>query len=124
MASSLIQRKQLAANARPGINATGNSAMVASTTVADGDAATATAVAADNFDGSRLSLYVNGVRYNIGDGTKVGVPAYISGDGGATARAFSAIVATDTIRWNGTVAGFQLAATTDILDLDGMIVEP
>lgn len=118
MASSLIQKKQLATDAQPPINATGNSAMAASTTAADGDAATAVTVVKANFNGSRVALFVNGVRYNIGNGTKVGVPAYISGDGGATARAFSAIVAGDTIRWNGSVAGFELAAGTDILDLD------
>ena len=29
---------------------------------------------------------MNGVHYVVGDGTKVGVDCYVSGDGGATAR--------------------------------------
>jgi hypothetical protein len=93
-----------------------NKSMVASVTVADGDAATATTVAADNNTGGYLGIRVNGVGYRVGDGTKVGVDSYFSGDGGATARAFSAVVAGDTIRWNGSVAGFQLAAT-DVIDI-------
>lgn len=121
---ALIQRKQLATNARPGILATGNSAMAASTTAVDNDAASAVAVVAPNFAGGRVALFVNGVRYDIGDATKVAVPAYVSGDGGATARAFSAIVAGDLFYWNQSVAGFNLLAGTDVLDLVGMIVEP
>ena len=123
MASTLIQAKQLAANAQPPILATGNSAMPASTTVADGDLATATTIVKANFDGSRLAIFVNGVRYNIGDGTKVGVPCYISGDAGVTARAFSAVVAADTIRWNGSIAGFQLALGIDQLDLSELTTQ-
>jgi hypothetical protein len=98
--------------------------MAAATTVVDNDAATAVTVVAPNFAAGRVALFVNGVRYDIGDGTKVAVAAYISGDAGATARAFSAIVAGDTFHWNQSVAGFNLLAGTDVLDLDGMIVEP
>jgi hypothetical protein len=115
----LIQKKQLAADAQPGILANGNSNMTASVTAADNDAATATAIAAANFSNSRVAFAVNGVRYNCGDAVKVAVPFYVSGDGGVTARAFTAIVAGDTIRFNGSVAGFQLAAT-DRIDLIGL----
>ncbi len=97
--------------------ATGNSSMTGLATVADGDQATATTVAKANFGGGRLSLFVNGVGpYNLGNGTKVAVDAYISGDGGTTARTFAAVAAGDTIRWNGSVVLFQIAAT-DKLDL-------
>lgn len=123
MASSLIQKKQLAADAQAPILATGNNAMAASTTAVDNDPATAVTVVKANFDGSRLALFVNGVRYNIGDGTKVAVPAYISGDAGVTARAFSAVVAGDSIRWNGSIAGFQLLAGTDLLDLQELTLQ-
>lgn len=124
---ALIAKKQLATDAQPGVLAIGNSAMVGSVTAADGALATATAIAANNYGApagtpavsSRVAMCVNGVRYNIGNGTKVAVPCYISGDGGATARLFSAIIVGDTIRWNGSVAGFELAAT-DVLDLVGL----
>jgi hypothetical protein len=91
--------------------------MTASVTVADGDQATATTVVSANALGGRIAVTVNGVRYSVGNGTKVGVCCYFSGDGGTTARAFSAVAAGDTLRWNGSVAGFQLAAT-DAIDVD------
>jgi len=91
-----------------------NKNMTASVTASDNDSATATTVADNPANGSYPQLMINGVQQLIGDGTKVSVDCYISGDGGTTARAFSAIVAADTIRWNGSVAGFELAATDKI----------
>lgn len=93
-----------------------NQGMVGSVTVADGDQATATTIVKGNHSTSLISLRVNGVTYEVGDGVKTKA-AYISGDGGTTARAFSAVVAGDTIRWNGTIAAFQLDAT-DVLSID------
>ena len=90
--------------------------MTGAVTAADGALATSTAVAAA-FKGA-VALDVNGVRYPIGDGVKT-QPAYISNDSGATARAFGSIAVGDTIRWNGSVAGFQLAAT-DVLAIVGV----
>lgn len=95
--------------------------MAALTTVADGDPACATAVAFTPAPSTAQGGYV-GFRLNgtfitpIGDGTKVGVPVYFSGDGGVTARALRLIVAGDLPYWNGTIAGFQLTAATDIVD--------
>jgi hypothetical protein len=77
----------------------------------DNDQATATTVASNNALGGYIGVRVNGVHYVVGDGTKVAVDSYFSGDGGVTARAMSAVVTGDTLRWNGSVAGFQLAAT-------------
>jgi hypothetical protein len=97
------------------VNTTGNKNMVASVTVADNDAATATVVAKANALGGYIAVSVNGVGpYLVGDGTKVAVDCYFSGDGGVTARALSAVVIGDTLRWNGSVAGFQLAASDRI----------
>ena len=98
------------------INAVGVSDVACSVTVADGDAATATTVPKNNFGTGKLNLFINGVFYPLGNGVKTKA-AYISGDGGATARAWGAVVAGDTIRWNGSIAGFQLAAS-DRLDLN------
>jgi hypothetical protein len=93
---------------------TANKSLTASVTTSDGDQATATTVASANALGGYVGVRVNGVHYLVGDGTKVSVDCYFSGDGGTTARAMSAIVAGDTLRWNGSVAGFQLAATDRI----------
>lgn len=94
-----------------------NKAMVPSVTVADGDQAVPVAVAGTPATGSYVAVFVNGTRARIGDGTKVNVDCYFSADGGTTARALSAIVAGDTCHWNGSIVGFQLAAT-DFLDFD------
>jgi hypothetical protein len=94
---------------------TGNKRMTASVTTADGDSATATTMVKANGLSGYVEAYVNGVLYHVGDGVKT-TECYISGDGGTTARAFSAIAAGDTIRWNGSIAGFQLAAT-DMIDI-------
>lgn len=114
----LIQPKQINLSAFPwasGVRA--NKSMAASTTVADGDLACATAVATtpatSSTAGGYIGVVVNGVAYLVGDGTKVAVDCYFSGDGGATARLMKSVVAGDLLYWNGSIAGFQLAAATD-----------
>lgn len=89
--------------------------MTASVTVNDGDLACATAVAqtpaASSTNGGYVFVDVDGTLVTPGDGTKVGVPCYFSGDGGTTARAMKSIVAGDFCYWNQSVAGFNLAAS-------------
>ena len=85
-----------------------NQNMVASVTTADNDLATVTTVATNNTPGSYFGVRVNGIDVLVGNGTKVGVPAYISGDGGVTARTVNNIVAGDLAYWNGSVAGYEL----------------
>ena len=94
---------------------TANKNLTASVTTVDGDVATATTVSNNNALGGYVGVRVNGLHYLVGDGTKVAVDCYFSGDGGVTARAMSAIVAGDSLYWNGSVVGFQLA-TTDRID--------
>lgn len=96
---------------------TQNKAMTASVTVADGDQVVPVAIAATPAAGSYVAVLVNGSRVIVGDGTKIGADAYFSGDAGTTARALSAIVSGDTCHWNGSIAGYQLAAT-DRVDFD------
>jgi len=91
-----------------------NKSMAASTTVADNDLACATAVTGQ--PKGWIGVEVNGVGYDPGNGTKLGVPCYFSGDGGATARAQGAVQAGDRLYWVGSAAGFQLAAATDTID--------
>jgi hypothetical protein len=105
--------QDVTANVPKGVTANKN--MTAAATVADGDSATATAVASPNAIGGYFGVRVNGINYVVGDGTKINVDCYVSGDGGVTARAMAAIIAGDTLRWNGSIAGFQLA-TTDRVD--------
>jgi len=95
----------------------GNKNMTASVTASDNDQATATTVAATPALDGHVSVLVNGLSVLVGDGTKVAVECYFSGDAGVTARSIAAITAADTLHWNGSVAGYQLAAT-DRIDFD------
>lgn len=99
------------------VASTSNKNMTASVTTTDNDQATATTVASSNALGGYMGVRVNGLHVLVGNGTKVSVEAYFSGDGGTTARAFSAVVAGDTLHWNGSIAGYQLAAS-DRIDLE------
>ena len=67
--------------------------------------------------GGNVEVRVNGITYQPGDGTRTGVACYFSSDGGATARAITAIVSGDLLYWNGgsTNAGFNLT-TSDRID--------
>jgi hypothetical protein len=89
--------------------------MAANSTTVDGQTATATAISftpaiSTGGNGGYIGVSVNGVAYVVGDGTKVGVACYFSGDGGTTARALQSVVAGDLLYWNGSVAGFQLSS--------------
>lgn len=97
----------------PGIKPSAlNKNMVALVTAVDNDLATLTPIAATPF--GYVEAQINGLTVDVGNGIKIGVSGYFSGDGGVTARAFGSIVAGDTFRWNGSVAGFQLAASDRI----------
>jgi hypothetical protein len=98
---------------------TENKLMTASVTTANDQAATATTVTNANALGQYISLRVNGISYHVGDGVKT-TEAFISNDGGTTARTFAAVAAGDSIRWRGSGsggAGFELSAS-DVLDLE------
>jgi hypothetical protein len=82
-------------------------------TAIDGDQATASTVTNDPVGDSEVAVYVNGIKARVGDGVKTD-ECYFSGDAGATARAFGAIVATDTLHWVGSVAGYQIGLTDSI----------
>lgn len=91
-----------------------NKGMTALVTVADGDQGTATAMALTPALGSYVRVLVNGIGVVLGDGVKVGVPSYFSGDVGVTPRSISAIRAGDTWHWNGSVATYELSVTDDV----------
>jgi hypothetical protein len=82
----------------------------------DGDQATSTTVATTPANDSFVAVYVNGVRYQVGDGVKT-TDCYFSNDSGTTARNWADIESGDTLHWNRTVAGFKLD-TNDVIDFD------
>jgi len=88
--------------------------MAASVTAADFAQATATAIAATPVSDGHVGVDVNGLSVVVGDGVKT-KDCFFSGDGGTTARAIAAIVATDTLHWVGSVAGYELD-TSDVID--------
>lgn len=96
---------------------TSNKNMTASVTTADNQEATATTIAATPALDGYVQVFVNGVKVQVGDGTKVSVVSYFSGDAGATARSITAIVSGDKLFWNGSIAGYELDAT-DKIDFD------
>lgn len=85
-----------------------NKGMLALVTGGDGSLATATAVIETPPENGWIGVYVNGVSYRVGNGTKFTVDCYFSGDGGVSARATGDIIAGDFLYWNGSVASFQL----------------
>lgn len=94
-----------------------NKDITASVTTGDGDQAFAGSISAT--PEGYVIVSVNGNSQQLGNGVKT-KDCYFSGDSGTTARSFGAIVSGDTLHWNGSVAGFQLAAT-DKIDLDYVV---
>ena len=92
---------------------TSNKFMAASATTADGDAACATGLAGTPAANSYVKVTVNGDEPEVGNGVKT-KDCYFSGDSGATARAFNAVVSGDKLYWNGSIAGYQLATTDKV----------
>jgi hypothetical protein len=99
---------------RGGVPTQGNRLMAAQATTVDGDLAVTTAIAATPRSDSNVKVEVNGVNASVGDGVKVGVECYFSGDGGVTPRTISNIQAGDQLYWNGSVAGYQLVSADRI----------
>jgi hypothetical protein len=80
-------------------------------TTADGQQAAASGLAATPVGTQKGALaFCNGVQLDVGNGVKTR-ECYFSGDGGATARTFPALQAGDFLYWNGSIAGYQIAAS-------------
>jgi hypothetical protein len=88
--------------------------LTALATTTDNDKATATTLTKTPALDSGVSIFVNGVKVYVTENNSG--EAYIGAGDTATARQFNDIVSGDTIRWNGSVAGYQLA-TTDKIDV-------
>ena len=85
---------------------------ISNETSADGDS-TGIAITYTPFSDSVVTVKVNGIEVNLGDGVKT-ESCYFSNDGGDTAKAIADIEAGDILYWNGSIAGYQLDATDDI----------
>lgn len=62
---------------------------------------------------SIVTVKINGVEVNLGDGVKTQA-CYFSVDSGVTARTIANITAGDTLYWNGSYAGFELDSSDDV----------
>ena len=87
---------------------------ISNETSADGDS-TGIAITYTPFSDSVVTVKVNGIEVNLGDGVKT-ESCYFSNDGGDTAKAIADIEAGDILYWNGSIAGYQLDAT-DYIDI-------
>lgn len=96
-----------------------NKVMQASATTADSQIACATPIADTPSGDGYVQVFVNGLRVEVGDGTKTR-DCYFSADAGATARTIALIQSGDELYWMQSVAGYNLA-TTDVLDFDYLV---
>lgn len=78
----------------------------------DGDS-TGLTITHTPFNDTPVSVEVNGLECNIGDGAK-DEACYFSNDGGITAKTMENIEANDTLYWMGSIAGYQLETSDDI----------
>lgn len=85
---------------------------VPSNTSADGDT-TGIQITYSPFSDGAVSITVNGLGANIGNGVKVEA-CYFSNDGGASAKSIANISAGDTLYWNGSIAEFELDSTDEL----------
>ena len=90
-----------------------NKRMTAEVTDSDGDVGCNTAIASTPSNDSHVLVDVNGVLIEVGDGVKT-KESYFSGDSGVTARNWTDILAGDKLYWNGSIAGYELAATDKV----------
>lgn len=67
------------------------------------------------YSDSAVTIKVNGIAVNLGDGT-LSQDCYFSSDGGTTPRSIADISAGDTLYWDGSIAGYELDAT-DYIDI-------
>lgn len=92
-----------------------NRKMACLVTLSDGDPASSTPIQKTPALKSAVSVLVNGIFVSVGDGVKTS-ECYFSADAGVTAKLMQNVVSGDKVYWNGSIAGYQLAAN-DILDL-------
>ena len=95
-----------------------NKAMTARVTSSDGDLATDTPIVGTPLQstptiGSYIGVKINGLQVELGDGVKT-KDCYFSGDSGTTARAIEDVQVSDSLFWNGSIAGYELTINMEI----------
>lgn len=112
IATGAIPLSKLAENPIQVLSITDKSKFVATPTTGN-DANTGLAVTGTVVTGSYVNVYVSGIMRRVANGNtdRAVSDCYFSADGGTTARSFGAVVFTDTLYWNGVVAGFNLTTT-------------
>ena len=108
-----------ASGVKAAVPSSGDKAQQSAATSGDGSTTAVTIVATPAGDGY-VQVLLNGIQVELGDGVKT-KDCYFSADGGTTAKAISAIVATDVLYWNGVVVEFDLAIT-DYLDFNYNVI--
>lgn len=87
--------------------------VTASATTGDGDQATVTTISRTNPLGSLALLLVNGIAYRVanGDGERASSPCFVgASNAAAVTYANFNVGGANKLYWNGSIAGFQLAA--------------
>ena len=88
--------------------------LIAETTIADGDIASLTGISNTPVDGCYVSVYVNGVEYEVGNGVTTKDCYFSDGTSPTVPRGFSSahpngqIQTGDVLHWNGSNTGFEL----------------
>lgn len=80
------------------------------------EADTGISIAAEPALNGYVGVSVNGISYTVGDGVKT-TDCFFTADGGTTAKSIANITTGDDLYWNGVIAGFDLAAATDRVDI-------
>jgi hypothetical protein len=81
-------------------------------TTADGDA-TGLSIANTPFGDGDVTITVNGLGVDLGNGAK-DEACYFSSDNGTSAKAIADITAGDTLHWMGSIAGYELDGTDEL----------
>ena len=113
---AVIKGKQLEAGLADTVHTKDDKGQAVGSPTSGDDASTALTITNTPSGDGHVEILINGIQYELGDGAKT-KDCYFSGDGGTTARAIAAIVATDVLFWNGVISGFDLA-TDDRIDFN------
>ena len=86
----------------------------ASTTIADGDLASASGITNTPLDKCYVAVYINGIEYEVGNGVTTKDCYFSDGSSPLVARGFDSthpngqVQTGDKLYWNGSVVGFEL----------------